>query len=414
MISYTEAVQAILQSAVPQPSETLGLLKLLGRVTATDVVARVDVPAFDNSAMDGFAVHAEATAAANPETPCVLQVVDCLAAGDAASQHTATTGQAIEIMTGARVPAGLDAIAMIEHANPTRDAAGKTLNIRLEKPLHAGENLRYRGEDFQTGEPVVRAGTRLNPHHLAALAATGIGEVDVRKPPEIALFATGKEVSDAYDTPLADSQIYNSNVPYLYSQLTQAGFPTRYVGNIGDEADLFARWLDELTTARVLISSGAVSKGRWDFIPEILKQKGARIVFHGVAIKPGKPVLFAILPDGRYFFGLPGNPISTAIGLRFFVQPLLRALVGMPAEDYPRVPLSTAFSKKGPLRLFLKARLGNTPEGQFSASLPNGQESFRLSPLLTTNAWAIVPEDVSNLAMGDTVSLASATLFPQD
>lgn len=424
MISYLDALEKIREAATLQPSETVDLMTLACRpgliVAAEDCQARIDVPSFHNSAMDGFAVQSSTTQMASPEQPCVLSVGACLAAGDSpnhsqnpcsGSALPSVDNQAVEIMTGAPVPDGFDAVVMVEKSNPTLDAQGKTLSIRLETPLEAGENLRFRGEDFQAGQPIVRQGERLTARQLAALAATGTAQIQVRALPAFALFATGKEISDQYGHPLGDSEIYNSNIPYLCSQLSSAGFPNRYVGNIGDDPEQFSRWLDALTDARILISSGAVSKGRWDFIPDVLAQKGARILFHGVAIKPGKPVLFAVLPDGRYFFGLPGNPIATAVGLRFFVQPLLRALLGMPPEEHPVLCLNRDYQKKGPLRHFLKSSLAYSEDGQLRLTVLNGQESFRISPLLDTQAWAIVEEDRNTLSAGERVHLASADLF---
>ena len=414
LVSYTEALAILRDAAVLQPTETVRLSLLAGRVTAETISAQIDVPSFHNSAMDGFALVAADTQGATPENPVILSIAACLAAGDSASTTSATqaiSGTAVEIMTGAPVPEGYDAVIMVEKANPQHDAEGKTISIRVERPLEAGENLRYRGEDFQAGSPIVSTGTLLQARHLAGLAATGTAEAEVYVMPTVAVLATGKEISDDYGQALADSAIYNSNAPYLTSELNAAGIHARYVGNIGDDPELFSRWLDELSHERILISSGAVSKGRWDFIPEVLQQKGAKILFHGVAIKPGKPVLFAVLPDGRYFFGLPGNPIASAVGLRFFVQPLLRALLGMEAEAFPRVRLNKPYTKKGDLRHFLKSLLGYTPEGDLRVTILDGQESFRIAPLLQTNAWSIVEEDQNALNPDETLSVAPAALF---
>lgn len=179
------------------------------------------------------------------------------------------------------------------------------------------------------------------------MAATGIHELQVFHMPEVEIFTTGKEVSDAYHVPLQDGEIYNSNTPYLLCQLKAAGIPSMYMGSIGDDEQSFIDTLNVSTDARIVISSGAVSMGKWDFIPDLLKKHGARIIFHGVGIKPGKPILFAVLKDGRYYFGLPGNPVSTAVGLRFFIQPLVRMLLSMQTEPFHYAELRHDFHKKG-------------------------------------------------------------------
>ena len=416
LISYSDALTALRAEATLQPVETVDLYALAGRVVAEDVVAGISVPSFNNSAMDGFALQAALTAGASETTPLTFAVVDCLAAGDVSASVSViaagnSLGQAVEIMTGAKVPDGYDAVVPIERVSCVRDEAGKTLEIHLSHALRTGENVRYAAEDFQAGIPVVSRSTRLHAGHVAALAATGVGKVKVYKTPTISVIATGKEISDCHGQPLADGEIYNSNAPYLINQLNASGLAATYAGNIGDDEAHFARLLDELSEARIIISSGAVSKGRWDFIPEILKQRGARIVFHGVAIKPGKPVLFAVLPDGRYYFGLPGNPISAAVGLRFFVQPLIRAILGMPEEKFLAMPLAQAFNKKGPMFHFLKAKRVFGENGQVRLDVLDGQESFKISPMLAMNGWALLDENQSNVASGSSVRFAEADLF---
>lgn len=411
MISYREALRLILAEAKPQPVQVVKRRNARGQVAATDLVAAIDIPPFDNSAMDGFALNSALTQAA--DFPLTLPVGACLAAGDLPS--AASAGSAVEIMTGAPIPGGCDTVVPIEQVETLRDDDGRTTAIRIGRALASGDNLRRAGEDFRAGQLLVAQGTRLHGGHLAALAAAGVDEVPVHLLPEVGAFATGKEVSDDYERPLAAGEIYNSNLPYLESELGAAGIPFAYAGNIGDDPALFADALQALPHARIVLSCGAVSKGRWDFIPELLQEEGARIVFHGVAIKPGKPILFAVLKDGRYYFGLPGNPVATAVGLRFFVQPLIRALLGMPEESFQRIRLVAPYRKKGELRHFLKARLGSELGGEaaeFGLSILDGQESFRISPMLAMNCWAIAEENQNSLAPGDTLGVASRELFP--
>lgn len=410
MISYRDALQLIAREATRQPTRRLDRNESLGHIAAEDIRACLDIPPFDNSAMDGFALHASKTSGASAATPKRVKVAHCLAAGDVL--ETADQNLAVEIMTGAKLPAGFDAVVPIEKVHVIRDDTGQAIEIEIQAELPPGDNVRYAGEDFKRGQPLATPGTRLHAGHIAAMAATGIHEVCVFNMPEVEIFTTGKEVSDAYHLPLQDGEIYNSNTPYLLSHFKSAGIPAAYAGSIGDDEQAFVDTLNVATNARIVISSGAVSMGKWDFIPTLLEKNGARIIFHGVGIKPGKPILFAVLKDGRYYFGLPGNPVSAAVGLRFFVQPLIRLLLGMPTENFHYAELRHEFRKKGDLRNFLKARLDSDTHGQTHLTILDGQQSFKISPLLDMNCWAIIDEAQNDLAKEDSVCIAPMELFP--
>ena len=410
MISYHEALKLIAAEAKQQPQHRVDRNEALGFVTAETVFAGLNIPPFDNSAMDGFALHAIKTVGASSDSPRRFKVGHCVAAGDVL--ETADQNLAVEIMTGAKIPAGFDAVIPIERVQVIRDQNGDAIEIEISKEVPVGDNVRLAGEDFKTGQTIAVRGTRLHAGHIAAMAATGIHEVDIFHMPEVEIFTTGKEVSDAYHVPLKDGEIYNSNSPYLLCQLKSAGIPTSYAGSIGDDEQAFVDTLNLASNARILVSSGAVSMGKWDFIPELLKKNGARIIFHGVGIKPGKPLLFAVLKDGRYYFGLPGNPVSTAVGLRFFVQPLIRLLLGMPNENFHYAELRHDFEKKGDLRNFLKARLDSDNHGQTHLTILDGQQSFKISPLLDMNCWAMIEEAQNKIKTDDSVCIAPMELFP--
>ena len=390
MIAYLDALNLIRRAASAPKSVTIGTHQALNRVLAEDFVAPFALPRFDNSSMDGFALRAEDTVTASVDTPLTLPVLRAQAAGDVAGSNQA--GSTVEIMTGAAMPLHADAVIPIENVSTLCDAQGDITHITLNQPVPLHDNVRFAGEDFTAGQPLMTVGTRLTPAHIAILYATGTTQIKVFAAPSVSIFTTGKEVSDDYDEPLGPSQIYNSNTPYLIAELQSIGIPAICAGHIGDDEDKFRAMLAAQKDARILVSSGAVSKGKWDFIPTVLGELGAEILFHRVAIKPGKPVLFARFPDGRYFFGLPGNPISAAIGLRCFMMPLLRRLLGLADESPAFARLTAPFNKKGPLRLFLKARTRLSPEGITELEILPGQESFKIAPLLHTNAWAIFDE----------------------
>ena len=416
MISYAEALQLIASSAQALPTITVARENACGCVAAEDLLSTIEVPSFANSAMDGFALAASLTRDASAADPLTLPVSACLAAGEVAGSTNA--GSAVEIMTGAMLPPGCDCVVPIEKLECVSDAAGKTRAVRIRKAHRAGENVRRAGEDFSSGQVVVAQGTRIAPGHIAALSAAGVATLRVRRPPAVSLIATGLEVSDRHGETLAAGQIWNANVPYLSAALGAAGIATSYAGNSGDDGELFARQLDAAGAEcddgpRIVISCGAVSKGKRDFIPEVLAARGARIVFHGVAIRPGKPVLFAILADGGYFFGLPGNPAATAAGLRFLVVPLLRQLLAMPPESYARATSERPLARNDPLRHFLKARVDADDRGRLVLKVLDGQESFRIAPLAQMNCWAMTDENTrASDSPGDTVAFAPCALFP--
>jgi len=409
MLPYLEALRIIRTAASVPTFSHVATQQALHRVLAEDFVAPFAVPRFDNSSMDGFALCAEDTQNASEPTPLTIPVLRALAAGDSAGSNL--PGHAVEIMTGAAMPQRADAVIPIENVTTLADADGQVTHIRISQPVPRHHNVRFAGEDFAAGQPLIHAGTRLTPAHLAILYSTGTTQVRVIETPTVSIFTTGKEVSDDYDQPLGPAQIYNSNTPYLIAELQTIGLPASCAGHIGDDEQKFRDLLAAQTQARILVSSGAVSKGKWDFIPSVLEELGAEILFHRVAIKPGKPVLFARLPDGRYFFGLPGNPISAAIGLRFFMMPLIRKLLQLPDEQPCFARLGTAYNKQGPLRLFLKARTHNSAAGDITLDILAGQESFKLAPLLQTNAWAVFDETPGEIATGQPVMFYPTALL---
>lgn len=415
MIDYSAALALLRQhgAAALRPSETVPTALAAGRIAAAAVASPIAVPSFANSAMDGFALDHRLTTGASKDAPLTLPVAAIIAAGDQAS--TAQSGTACEIMTGAQMPGGCDAVIPVENVQLQRNEAGQVTAITFDRPVPASDNVRHAGEDFQPGLPILAAGQRITPAHVMALAATGVASVSVRGMPKVALLATGKELvdlpTDTNAPALTGSQIYNSNAPYLAALLAEAGIAAEYLGQVPDEVEVFVRFLRNSTDAQVVISTGAVSKGKWDFIPDTLRAEGAEILFHRVAIKPGKPILFARLADGRFFLGLPGNPVASAVGLRFFVAPLLRALLGLPEETQQPARLAADWKGKAGLQLFLKAKVGVNAEGQREVQALDGQESFKVSPLAAMNAWLVLPADAGSVAAGTPVAVYPPNLL---
>jgi molybdopterin molybdotransferase len=399
VIDYEDALALLLADVVPLDVERVAPADAAGRVLAHPVVSRESLPPFDNSAMDGFALR---THGAVQPAGSMFDIVGERAAGD--GPVVADAG-AWEIMTGAPVPEGADTIVPVEQVEIVRaDPAGRPLEIRLRVDVPPSQHVRRGGSDIAAGDVAIPGGCVLREAEIMVMAALGVGCAVVRRRPRVAVITTGRELVDGA-APLEPGRIRNSNGPFLEARLRAAGAVVVHRESVSDDAAAFEEALARVAACGVdvVVTTGAVSMGRYDFIPSTLQALGATTLFHKVRIRPGKPVLAAHLPDGPRVLALPGNPASTAVGLRFFVEPLLRALLGLPPESGIRLPLASAYRKKFPLRMHLKARVSVDADGRVRVHVLDGQESFRIRPLLSANAWAVVPADVDSVDAGASV-----------
>jgi len=396
-LAYDAALRIVLDASHQLPVEACSISACLGRILAAPVTSTVVLPPFDNSAMDGFALRGDSIVTAGSD----ISIEGQQAAGDGMAH--ARDG-AWEIMTGARIPEGLDRVVPVEQTQRLSDT-----RVRLLADVGPGQNVRTAGSDVAVGEHVLASGTSLQPQHVMLLAALGVPQVSVVARPRIAVICTGRELVDDPSQALAPGHIRNSNGPFLAARLPLAGAAVVHVETVGDDADDFESALRRALDAgaKIIITSGAVSMGRYDFVPQALQRFHAQTLFHKVAIRPGKPLLFARLPDDVLLFGLPGNPIAVAVGLRFFVEPALRVMFGLAQETPWRIPLSNAYSKKPRLRFHLKSHLHMDAHGQLAVQVLDGQESYRIRPLSDANAWTIVPADVDALPAGAPVDVYS-------
>lgn len=401
MIRYDEAVELIRSRARSLGVEELDPGRAMSRFLARRVESPGALPPFANSAMDGFALD---TGGRELPPGTIRRVAGRIAAGDA-PMATAGEERAWEIMTGAPVPGGLDAVIPVEQVEEgDRDGSR---SIRLTAPLAAGANVRPSGADFAPGDPVLEPGDRLDPAQLMALAALGIDSVPVFRRPRVAVFPTGAELVDDPARELEPGMIRNSNGPFLARALERVGAEVIRRRTLSDEPGPFIREVEGALDegADLVISTGAVSMGRHDFVPRALEEMGAEILFHRAAIRPGKPVLVAALPGGALHFGLPGNPISAAVGLRFFVQPFLRALTGRRRERPWRMPLASAARKRPELRYFTRAAVRSEGEGVPEVEVLPAQQSFRIAPFLAAHVWAVLPEGIDEVEAGALVQV---------
>lgn len=394
MIPYADALKLLLAESRALEDEWCRCSDAFSRVLAEPVHAPRALPPFTNAAMDGYALASQGNVlAAGSE----YEVGGLIAAG--APPPANAEAEIWEITTGAALPAGLDCIVPLERVE--RLEGGR---IRLREALIGGQNVRQRGSDIAIGQQVGAAGQRVDPALRMMLSALGVDRIKVSRRPRVALLSTGAELIANPSLPLGEGQIYAANAPYLEASLHAMGAEVIANATLGDDAQAFAAQLREVATrADLVVSTGAVSMGRHDFIPASLRAASAQLLFHKVAIRPGKPLLAASLQEGALFLGLPGNPIAAAAGFRFFVVPVLRAMLGMPPETPLRVPLLEPVRTTTGLRRFLKARLRHSVSSGIGLELLEGQESYRIGSLLQANAWAVLHEDASELPAGTLV-----------
>jgi molybdopterin molybdotransferase len=403
MIGRDEARSIVRDHVALLEPETCPVPRSLGRVLAETVRSAASLPPFDNAAMDGFALRVNESGVS--AAGAVFAVGGIQAAGDSARP---ADGDAVEVMTGACVPTGLNAIVPVEQVEAMEcDGDGIVRRIRLRKDVPIGQHIRRTGEDVAPDMSIMRAGELVQPQHLMLLQSLGLARVVVTREPRIAVICTGRELIDESEQPLESGQIRNSNGPFLAARIAAAGARCVFQATVSDEPELFLAALEQAVQARadMVLSTGAVSMGRHDFIPDALRASGATILFHKVRIRPGKPLLFARLSEGVPFLGLPGNPVAAAVGFRFFAEPALRAMLGMPRESPLQVPLRAAFEKRAPMSLYLKARLFADSRGGLGTTVLPGQESFRILPLVGANAWIGIPEEASEMAAGTPVDV---------
>lgn len=401
MIPYAEARRLISETVLaraPLSEETVPLAKSLGRVCSTELFGREAIPPFANSSMDGYAL-ASARASGASSSPLTLPVLGTILAGD--PPRCQAEAGAWKIMTGAPIPAGCDAVVPVEQARSLD--GGRAVEI-LRTP-NEGDFVREAGQDFGAGAQICPAGTALTARHLMALAAAGLAKIPVRRRPRVALIATGRELCPP-EQPLAPGKIRDASSAFLAAECARLGLDFAFRGVVADDAGAFAGHMDRALSEGydAILTTGAVSMGDADFIPAALKEMDARTVFHKVAIKPGRPILFAEFPKGPFVFGLPGNPISSVVGMKFFVEPFLRDLLGRPMDLPIRCRLSSAVSKPEKLRCFYKARRREVG----SVEILPAQASFQIHSLLAADCWAVLPEEGAEMKAGSEVDVYDA------
>jgi molybdopterin molybdotransferase len=387
MISYNQAIEIIKNSIKPMQTSMVNTRGSHG-VLAEDLISASEIPAFSNSAMDGFALNSSETEQATVANPLELDIIGTLYAGDSPPLSNASFS-CFEIMTGSIIPEGFDCVIPVEQVT-TIERDGKKFLV-LDEAISKGKNVRLSGEDFKTGDIILEKGNVIEPHNMMAAIANGIKSVKIFAPPPIGIVVTGSEL-DNKDGP----SIANTNGPYLEASIRRLGLICDRQLHARDDKKEIRECIQQCLDlgSKIIITSGGVSAGKADFVPSVLIEMGAEILFHKVWIRPGKPILMAIFPSGQIVFGLPGNPVSVAVGFRFFVAQTLRLMQGQSLENRTTAINKLEYRKSEKFCFFAKANTSVNSQGVVETTIMSGQESFKLKPFNQTNSWAIIPEGV--------------------
>jgi molybdopterin molybdotransferase len=396
MLSYEQARNKVIEEVGkrkgPRVTAVVGVWDALGLVLAQEVKTDREYPPFDRSTRDGYAVRAK-EAVPGAQLKCVGEIK----AGDTVRESLAA-GTCLQIMTGAAVPAGADAVVMIEYTSREGDL------VRFERAAQPGQNIVPRGSEAAAAQTILTPGMRLGYAELALAAQVGAVQLECARRPRVAILSTGDEVVLIDETP-GPFQIRNSNSVSLAAQVRIAGGEPVVLGNAADRIDDLGEKIERGMKEDALVLSGGVSMGKYDLVESALKAMGAEFFFDAVAIRPGKPVVFGVC-QGKPVFGLPGNPVSTMVTFELFVAPAIDLLSGAEARALPLVEarLAEAMKEKAGLTHFLPARVewrGTLPE----VRTLKWQGSGDITALAKANCFLVVPADREKIEVGESVAV---------
>jgi molybdopterin molybdotransferase len=413
VLSFEDArhlVEEHAQRVTPKEVETINLLPALGRVLAEPIVADRDFPPFARATRDGYAVRA----ADVTEVPAQLEVVGELKAGDWPEPELCTVGpgQAVGIMTGAPLPAGADAVVMVEYTSLEKHS------VEVRRSVTKGENFVPRGAEAHAGKLLMDTGHRLDHSAIAIAASVGKNHVKVFRKPRVAILSTGDEVVDINATP-GPAEIRNSNSYSLAAQVHDAGGEAVQLPIAPDEPRRLRALIEEGLSCDLLLLTGGVSMGKYDLVEQVLADLNAEFYFTGAEIQPGRPIVFGScgagaparvpapqMPHKKYFFGLPGNPVSTMVTFELFARPMIEALTGMKPQllIFPRARLKSEIRTKTGLKRFLPAVLSGEFENA-EVELARWQGSGDIAALARSNCYVVIPPDRERIEAGEWVAV---------
>jgi len=405
MINYNQAKKILIKSKIKIKDEFIDSTKSINRINVMDIYSTVNYPAGTNAAFDGFAINSKDTNKLNKNNSQNFKILKTISAGDDPRLNKVKKYETVEVMTGALIPKGFDTIIPIEkiifHSN--------NKHINIDNKIKKNQHIRYAGSDYKKNDLILKKGTIIQPSHILAFKTLGVTTIKVKKVPNILFFSTGNEISN--NKKIVNWKVRNSNSHYIKS--LSSNFLFNYIdgGNLRDKDErLFKRQIEKSIKSKIdiIITSGAVSAGKHDFVPSVVKKFNLSNFFKGVSIRPGKPILFAKLKGlDKAIFGLPGNPISSSACFRFFVYPYLLNILGIKSEKPFKAKLKNDYSKNKKIIRFIKARLTSTNDGKLELQALKGQESFRIKSFVEANVWGLFKDGQSKFKKGEFVDCYS-------
>ena len=408
MISYKKALKIIKKGKISFKSEKISSEQSVGRICSENIYSPCNYPSANNTAFDGFAINSNETINLKKNKSKKFEILKVIAAGDNPNIKKVKKFSAVEVMTGALIIKPFNTVIPIEKAIffPSKK---NPKYIILDKKIKKNEHIRFLGSDYKKGDKVISKGQLIESKHILAFKTLGINKVLVKKIFKIIFYTTGNEISNKKNIPAW--KVRNSNSYYLKSYLKNfpVNFEEKRILRDNDKRKFYQEMKAHLkNNTDIIITSGAVSAGKFDFIPSEIKKLKPINFFKGSLIRPGKPILFAKFKKSKAFFGLPGNPISSAACFRFFVYPFIRCSLGMDDEKYIKAKLIQKYVKNRNITRFVKGYILHNLKGHSEFKILKGQESFRISPLTKSNAWGVFADKKSIFKKGDLISCFSA------
>lgn len=401
-LSVAEAVKRVMKYARNGQSELVSIFDCNGRFLSEDMKASHDVPRFDRSAYDGFAVRSKDLQYVSEEQPITLEVVEEIGAGHV-STKTVHKNQAIRIMTGAKMPSDCDAVVMFEVVTSVEKDSKNY--ITLTKPVKKGDNISFQGEDVKEGIVLVKKGTKINPGIVALLATFGCEKVPVAKMPTIGIFATGTELLEV-DEELEPGKIRNSNSYMIMAQIERAGGKPVYFGKLADVLETSYQAIQAcIDKVDILLTTGGVSVGDYDLLPDIYQKLGAEMLFNKVAMRPGSVTTVANL-NGKLLFGLSGNPSACYVGFELFAKPIIRTMLycDKPHLQTAEAILGVDFLTANSFTRFFRSRT-EIKNGKLYTYPSGVDKSNIVSSLAFANALTVLPGTTTGYAKGENVQV---------
>jgi molybdopterin molybdotransferase len=409
MINYKKAQNILIKSKLKIKDQLVESSKSLNRINVSNIYSSVNYPAGTNAAFDGFAINSKETNKLNKKNPQKFKILKSISAGDNPKLNKIKKFETVEVMTGALIPKFFDTIIPIEQIIFYPENKNKKF-ILIDAKIKKNQHIRYAGSDYKKKDLIIKKGTIIQSSHILAFKTLGVKSIKVKKKPNILFFSTGNEISNNKN--IVNWKVRNSNSHYIKSLSNNFLFNYIDGGILRDkDENFFKKQIDKNIKSRIdiIITSGAVSAGKHDFVPAVVKKFNLSNFFKGVAIRPGKPVLFAKFKKiEKAMFGLPGNPISSSACFRFFVYPYLLNVLGVRSEKPFKARLKNNFSKRKNFTKFLKGKLISTNDGKLEIQILKGQESFRIKSFVASNVWGLFKEGQSKFKKGELIDCYSS------